>query len=113
MIDLSKRFPDDENGNVLRRMHENGDDLAKARDIDFTVALPDKAAAQRVGDHFHKLGYRVSANRSQSATGLPWDVVVIKFMLPTHAGIGQFEEELQRVAATHGGRNDGWGCYQQ
>jgi hypothetical protein len=106
-------FPDDDNGEVLRRMQESGDDLAKARDMDYTVVLPDKAAAQEFGDHFHKLGYRVSAKRSNTVPQLPWDVVVVKSMLPTHAGITQFEQELQAAASSLGGRNDGWGCMEQ
>lgn len=106
-------FPDDENGDVLRRMHESGDDLSKAREVDFTVVLPDKAAAQEFGDHFHELGYKVSAEESKTVPELPWDVVVVKFMVPTHAGITQFEQELQAVASQVGGRNDGWGCFEQ
>ena len=106
-------FPDDENGDVLRRMKENGDDLSKPRAVDFTVVLPDKAAAQAFGDHFHKLGYGVSAEKSNTEPTLPWDVVVTKFMLPTHVAITDFEQELQTVASRLGGRNDGWGCYSQ
>ena len=106
-------LPDDENGDVLRRMQESGDDLSKPRDIDFTVVLPDKAAAQAFGDRFHELGYRISAEKSNTVPQLPWDIVVTKFMVPSHAGITQFEQELQAVASPLGGRNDGWGCYEQ
>jgi hypothetical protein len=42
---MSDRFPDDENGQVLRYMAEQGDDLSKPRDIDFTVVMPDEDAA--------------------------------------------------------------------
>ncbi len=107
------RFPNDENGDVLRRMQRSGDDLSKPRDIDFNVVLPDKAAAQQFGNHFDALGYRVSAERSGTVVALPWDVVVVKHMLPTHAGITQFEALLGSVAAPLGGRNDGWGCFEQ
>jgi hypothetical protein len=44
-------FPNDENGDVLRRMHRDGDDLTKARDIEFTVGmrfmLPDGSIEER------------------------------------------------------------------
>ena len=106
-------FPDDENGQVLRQMEESGDDLSKPRDIDFTVVLPDKAAARAFGDYFHARGYGVSAERSGTVPDLPWDVVVVKHMVPTHSGITQFEQELEAVASEHGGRNDGWGCFEQ
>ena len=32
-------FPDDENGDVLRRMHEHGDDLSQPRMMDFCFTL--------------------------------------------------------------------------
>jgi regulator of RNase E activity RraB len=113
MLFRSAHFPDDENGEVLRRMHESGDDLSKPRNIDFTVVLPSKEAAQAVGDHFHKLGYEVSAERTGTVPDLPWDLVVVRHMKPEHSEITKFEEALAVLAKEHGGRNDGWGCYEQ
>lgn len=43
-------FPDDENGDVLRRMERNGDDLNISRNIDFSVVFPSEAE----GDEFAK-----------------------------------------------------------
>ena len=40
----------------------------------------------------------------------PWSVVVVKHMIPSHSGITEFEAELQEIAATLGGYNDGRGC---
>jgi hypothetical protein len=40
----------------------------------------------------------------------PWDVVVVKHMVPSHEEIGSFEGMLESVANPLGGRNDGWGC---
>jgi hypothetical protein len=34
-MNLSAEFPKDENGDVLRRMYEGGDNLTQARVIDF------------------------------------------------------------------------------
>ena len=94
-------------------MHDSGDDLSKPRDVDFTVVLPNQAAAQVFGDHWRALGYQVSAEESGAVPDLPWDVVVVRHMVPTHAGIAQFEQELEAVASGLGGRNDGWGCFGQ
>lgn len=107
------QFPDDENGDVLRRMQEGGDDLSKPREIDFTVVLPSEDAARNFGDHFTAAGYDVKVENAGTVAELPWDVVVVKHMLPDHAGITAFEEELEEVAAPLGGRNDGWGCFEQ
>lgn len=105
-------FPDDENGNVLRGMHEDGDDMSQPRDIDFTVVLPNSDAVQEFGNYFYSLGLQVKVKKADTVPELPWDVVVTVNMLPTYEGITEFEERLKLVAAPLSGRNDGWGCYQ-
>lgn len=107
------KFPDDENGEVLRRMAEDGDDLSKPRDVDFTVVMPNVKAAQEFSAHFERAGYQVRMEEAGTVPELPWDVVVVKHMVPTHPGITDFEGELEAVAVRLGGRNDGWGCFAQ
>jgi hypothetical protein len=104
-------FPDDDNGDVLRRMAANGDDLTQPRNIDFTVVFPDEASAHSLAAHFRSLGYNASIRNSEVQSDLPWDAVVVKNMVPTHHAIGEFEEQLQDVADEFGGLNDGWGCF--
>jgi len=103
-------FPDDENGDVLRRMAANGDDLSLPRNIDFTVVFPNESTAQQFAKHFHELGYATSVELTATAESFPWDVVIVKHMVPSHREIGSFENELQTVAGPVGGHNDGWGC---
>ncbi len=107
------QFPADENGEVLRQMAESGDDLSKPRNIDFTVVLPSEAAAREFCAYFATAGHQVKVDETGTVPELPWDVVVVKHMLPTHTGIARFEEELEAVAESLGGRNDGWGCFEQ
>ena len=104
------KYPDDANGDVLRRMEAHGDDLTCPRNIEFTVVFPNENAAKRFADHFSTLGYAASAELTETVENFPWDVVVIKHMVPSHAEIGAFEDSLQRVADTFGGHSDGWGC---
>jgi len=106
-------FPHDENGDVLRRMLRNGDDLTKPRDIDFSIIFPSNSAAEEFGKHFIRLEFKVSVQESNCVPELPWDVTVTNYMLPTHAGITEFEETLEAVATRFGGRNDGWECFRQ
>jgi hypothetical protein len=44
-MSASSSFPNDDNGQVLQSMHERGDDLKKARDIDFCFVFPDRTQA--------------------------------------------------------------------
>jgi hypothetical protein len=106
-------LPDDENGDVLRRLQKNGDDLSKPRDVDFTVVFATEESAQEFAQHFVRHRYKVSVANSNCVPDLPWDVVVTKHMVPSHSGITEFEEALQDIAEGLGGRNDGWGCFSQ
>lgn len=106
-------FPNDENGEVLRHMAESGDDLSRARDIDFSVVMPNEDAAMQFSAYFKNLGYRVKVDQAGTVPELPWDVVVVNYMCPSHAGVTAFENELEALAVRLRGRNDGWGCFEQ
>jgi hypothetical protein len=106
------QFPDDETGAALRRMREQGDDLGRARDIDFTVVFPNEKRATEFSNSFSKLGLKTCVEKAECVPELPWDVRVIKHMIPSHESITEFEVALEKAAAALGGRNDGWGCFE-
>lgn len=104
-------YPDDANGDVLRRMAARGDDLSKPRNIDFSVVFADANSAQQFAEYFRTLGHNVSVEHSESRPDFPWDVLVVQYMAPSHEAITAFEDLLQSVADRWGGHNDGWGCF--
>ena len=104
------KYPDDATGDALRRMEAQGDDLTRPRNIEFTVVFPNENAAKQFADYFCTLGYAASAELTGSVQDFPWDVIVVKHMVPSQEEIGAFEDSIQRVAVTYGGHNDGWGC---
>jgi hypothetical protein len=103
----------EENRVVILRMIKNGDDLSKARDIDFSIVFPDRSSAEEFASQFHQLGYPTAVDRTNTEPSLPWDVKVVKHMLPVCEAITEFELLLQARASPLGGRNDGWGCFNQ
>lgn len=113
MRNMLREFPHDENGEALRRMQENGDDLTKPRDIDFTVILPDQRSAEAFTNKVRLLGYKASAEETGTDPELPWDVVVVNHLVPSHENISDFEKTLEMAALPFGGRNDGCGCVEQ
>lgn len=44
-----EQFPDDENGDVLWDMAQDGDDLTKPREVDFSVIFPTEKAENENG----------------------------------------------------------------
>lgn len=103
-------FPDDENGQVLRQMAEQGDDLSIPREIDFVVIFPSEEAALKFALRLLKNGQKVSFSDYEENDALPWQVVAHPFMNPTHENISGYEGLLAEEAASLGGQNDGWGC---
>ena len=104
-------YPDDENGDVLRRLEADGDDLALPREVDFNVVFPTGNVAEQFANHFRVLRYVVSVDFGEVVEDFPWEVVVKKHMVPSHNEIGSFEDALQSIASPLGGRTDGWGCF--
>ena len=104
------KYPNDENGDALRRMEAQGDDLSVPRNIEFTVVFPNQNSADLFASHMRALGYEASLEFSETAEGFPWDVIVVKQMAPSHNEIREFETVLQTAARALGGRNDGWVC---
>ena len=106
-------YPDDDNGDVLRRLEGQGDDLTKSRNIDFSVVFPIESAAERFAKHFRAQGVTASVYFAEEMKEFPWNVNVAKNMTPSHQEISDFETLLQGVAETLGGHNDGWGCFSE
>jgi hypothetical protein len=106
-------FPNDDTGDALRRLEQDGDRFEIPRDVDFSVVFPDESAARAFAEHFERMGHRVDVRRSEVRAERPWDVTVVKNMALFHAAITEFEDALQQVAADLlGGANDG-GCFSQ
>jgi Regulator of ribonuclease activity B len=106
-------YPSDANGDVLRRLEAQGDDLTIPRNIDFTVVFPDASSAEQFAEQFRALGHEVSVQATGVNPEFPWDVIVVQHMVPSHDGITDFETLLQSVADAWGGHNDGWGCFSE
>lgn len=101
-------IPNDVNGDVLRRLISNGDNLTEPRMVDFCHIFPDRrqalAFAEIVDDK--ELEVCISYNRVRDR----WDAIVKRYMVPTHGGITAFESVLAAHAKSVGGQADGWGC---
>ena len=107
-MSASSQIPHDENGDVLRRMIGNGDDLLQARMIDFCYIFPERkqalAFAEIVDDR--ELQVCILYNQGRDM----WDAIVKRYMIPTHQDITAFELSLATHAELVGGEADGWGC---
>ncbi|MDN3577126.1 ribonuclease E inhibitor RraB [Chitinimonas viridis] len=113
MLRNNQAFPDDENGDVLWRMHQQGDNLTKAREIDFSVIFSNKEMALKFAVHLLCNNQKVSFSPYEEHETMPWQVQAHPILTPTHENIGHYEEWLAQSAAALGGCNDEWGCFAQ
>ena len=101
-------FPDDENGNVFRRMVRAGDDLSKPRLVDFCHIFPERqqalAFAEIVDDRDLEVCIAYYEAREM------WQVTVKRYMVPTYQDVTTLELLLASHAEFVGGKSDGWGC---
>lgn len=108
------QFPDDENGHVLRRLVEHGDNLAIPREIDFSLDFDSEQAALECGMFLFKNEFKIQLEPPlEDDPESPWTVQVMPFMAPDHAEISSLEGYLKDVAKHYGGDCSGWGCATQ
>jgi hypothetical protein len=95
-------------------MAAHGDDLTRARPIDFEHVLPTYEAACAMASKAIDLGFtasvRARSDSEESHEG--YDVQCTKTMIPTHEIITDTERRLAGIAHVFGGYADGWGCFQ-
>ncbi len=76
------KFPNDENGDILAKMVERGDDLSKARKIDFYFAFPEKSQAENFAEQVRlTTGLLPEVSRYEECD--MWQATVCKEMIPT------------------------------
>jgi hypothetical protein len=107
---VAPNFPDDENGEVLRRMFEQGDDLSKPRIVAFCFAFADRSQALEFAAAVEERDLEVCISFYEEWDG--WEVIVKRYMVPTHADISGLELSLTERTESVGGEADGWGCMQ-
>lgn len=94
---------------MLRRMKDDGDDLTKARDIEFNhlfdceadaIAFENAVRGEGYSNIDHDFWHEVAA----------WLTSVRLRMVPDLDGITATELALNEIAKDFDGKPDGWGC---
>jgi len=105
-----KKFPKDDNGEVLWKFRCEGDTLEEPREIDFSVIFPSEATALEFAVTCLRSAFKVEFDEAEEKheDGLNWEVTVYTHAIPTHPDITALEEGFGRQAAPLGGRSSGW-----
>src|SRR6266542_803878 len=100
---MTSNYPDDADGQALRRVAETAD-MSKPMDVDFFVAVPEERAGANIAELAGQRGYRTKVERD-SETG-KWTCYCTRTMVPTYEAIVSAQKELEDLARPHGGYSD-------
>jgi CheY-like chemotaxis protein len=106
---LTGQFPNDANGDVLRRKYRNGDDLFQPRMLEFRSIFPERHQALAFAELADNRDFTVPI--SYNLRRQMWQAMVSRFMIPTHQAISTLEFTLTDQAESVGGEADGWGSF--
>lgn len=112
MIRDLEKFPNDDNGDVLWQMHEDGDDLSEVHEIEYTLVFTEQEKAEQCALHLLHEEQRISLYQddNEETGSIEWILVVYIHMEPEHEDIVDLEQWLGKIAESFAGEYDGWGC---
>ncbi|MFA3315289.1 ribonuclease E inhibitor RraB [Acinetobacter baumannii] len=105
-----EQFPDDDNGNVLWQMVEDGDDLTELHEIEFSIAFQDQQNAEQCAMHLLYQEQKISLFQDDSVEPNEWIITIVVTMEPEYSGIVDLEQWFSTIAEQFNGEYDGWGC---
>lgn len=105
-----KLYPDDDNGNVLWQMHQDGDDLTEAHEIEYSIAFNTQELAEKCALFLLQEEQKISLFVDEENEVHEWIVTIYVYMEPEYSDIVDLEEWFTKIAEQHGGEYDGWGC---
>ena|SRR5260370_13467950 len=104
---MSETYPNDADGDALRRVASTGIDMSCPMDIDFFVTVPDREAGDAVAELATRTGYHTKLVHDEEDDA--WDCYCTKTMLATYDCVVDAQLELDELSRPFGGHSDGWG----
>ena len=99
-------FPENADGDALRRLAESGVEMTSPMVIDFAVAIPDEPTGKAIALKAIEIGYKASVDQDSESS--EWICYCSKSMFATYTGIINCQLELDKIAVAYGGFVDGW-----
>ena len=105
-----QKFPDDDNGNILWQMYQDGDDLSDIHEIEFSLTFNDQTKSESAALHLLREEQKISLFLDQELQPAEWRLIVYIDMSPDYQEIVDLEEWFSKIATDFAGEYDGWGC---
>ena len=105
-----EKFPEDDNGNLLWQMQEDGDDLEEIHEIEFSMYFKTQQAAEKCAIHLLLEEQKISLYLDEDVEPNEWVITAYVNLLPEYEDIVALEEWFAKIAEQFEGEYDGWGC---
>jgi hypothetical protein len=106
---MTPNYPNDSDGDALRRVAADGNDMNAAMVIDFPVVIPAENPAKQFASIASTKGYKVHFWKHDDDPD--WDVICTMEVVPTYANIVRIQRELNEWAEPFRGYCDSWGTF--
>ena len=105
-----EKFPENDNGNLLWQMHEDGDDLEEIHEIEFSVYFKTQELAEKCAIYLLNEEQKISLYLDEEVQPAEWVITIYVNMYPEYEDIIDLEEWFSKIAGQFEGEYDGWGC---
>ncbi|WP_448211023.1 ribonuclease E inhibitor RraB [Colwellia sp. MEBiC06753] len=103
-------FPQDDIGNALWQLKEQGVDLSLEQEVAFSVIFPTQEQALKFGHLLLENGQKLSFCSYEANPELPWEITAYPYMPLTYDNIIAYQALLTEHCPVFGGQYDGWYC---
>ncbi|WP_089605803.1 ribonuclease E inhibitor RraB [Acinetobacter piscicola] len=105
-----EKFPEDDNGNLLWQMQEDGDDLEEIHEIEFSMYFKTQQLAEKCAIHLLLEEQKISLYLDEEIQPNEWVITAYVNLMPEHEDITDLEQWFTKIAEQFEGEYDGWGC---
>lgn len=101
-------YPNDADGDALRRVAADGSDMTKPMSVDFHVSVPSRQNAEAVVSAAGQLGFATRIWDYEEGDE-DWTAECTKTMIATYKAVVETQRSLTELAGPHGGSCNEWG----
>ncbi|MCP1094503.1 ribonuclease E inhibitor RraB [Bacillaceae bacterium OS4b] len=102
-----EKFPNDEDGQVLKMLYKQGVDFKESQDVDFFVAVPDKKSGESVLNALRDAGLNCELEKDDETED--WTCYCFIKMFLNYEDIIDIQKRIDKLSKPYDGYTDGWG----
>ena len=103
-------FPNDDIGNALWSLVEQGADLSQECEVEFSVIFATQEQALKFGHLLLENNQKLSFSPYQGDEAYPWEITAYPYMPLSYENIAAYQSLLVQHCGAFAGKYDGWYC---